>query len=283
MNIDALLNWKPDPIVENYDERRTILYALGIGMRPEGAGLRYVFEQDLLAFPTMAVVLGHGEFFETIPEFEVQKEHVLHGEQYLEIHQPLTPRGRVAASVTVDAIKDRGAKKGAAVLWSRRLTDADSGEPIATARFVAILRGDGGFGRSHGLLPSAHVVPTRPADLTVSIDTRPEQAAIYRLSGDFNPLHIDPAFAARGGFDRPILHGLCSYAVAARAIVSSQCGDDPTRLSRFDVRFVSPVFPGETLSVDIWREGPDQAAFIARVAERDAIVLGNGLATWRAS
>ena len=169
------------------------------------------------------------------------------------------------------------------MLLSRRLHDAASGDLLATIGSTAFLRGDGGFGGRSDGAPKPHPMPTdRPADLTLDFATRPEQALIYRLSGDYNPLHVDPEVAVAGGFPAPILHGLCTYGIAGRAAVKGLCGGDPARLKRLDVRFSSPVYPGETLRVEIWREGAGQASLRVRVVERDLVVLQNGLVEYEA-
>jgi acyl dehydratase len=156
--------------------------------------------------------------------------------------------------------------------------DKKSGEPIATMTSAAMLRGDGGFGGKPGPQPAPHALPQTPPTTHVDIKTHPNSALIYRLSGDRNPLHADPKAAAAGGFKTPILHGLCTYGVAGRALVKACCGGDPSRLKSIQVRFSSPVFPGETIRTEMWRDGA-QVSFRARVVERDVVVLNNGLAT----
>ena len=153
---------------------------------------------------------------------------------------------------------------------------------IATVRQCSFLRGDGGFGGRSDGAPAPHPMPDRPTDDVIRMRTRPEQALIYRLSGDYNPLHIDPKVAEQGGFERPILHGLATYGVAGRAVLKALCGDQPERLRRFDVRFSSPVYPGESLDIAIWREGTGRAALRARAVERDVVVLQNGYVEYEA-
>jgi acyl dehydratase len=280
MHVDVVRNWAPGPIIEQYDARRTILYALGLGVRPEGRDLDYVYEKRLRAIPTMAIVIADEGFWLQDPRTGVDWTKILHGAQALEIHRPLPPTGRLIGEMKVDALIDRGEGTGATIVYSRRLSDADSGEPVATIRFTVMARGDGGFGQSFGTVEPYHPMPDREPDQSVAIETRPELAAIYRLSGDLNPLHIDPDLARCAGFERPILHGLCSYGVACRAIIDALLGGDPDRLRRFDARFSAPVFAGDTLVTEIWHEGDGQAAFRVRAAERDLIVLSNGLVCW---
>jgi acyl dehydratase len=159
----------------------------------------------------------------------------------------------------------------------RQLLDKATGEPIATMTSTAMLRGDGGFGGKSGPQPIPHKVPDTQPTQHVDIKVAPNAALIYRLSGDRNPLHADPAAAAKGGFAKPILHGLCSYGVAGRAIIKACCGGDPARLRGLQVRFSSPVYPGETVRTEMWPEG-ERVSFRARVVERDVVVLNNGLA-----
>ena len=280
MNVDVVGNWTAGPIVEAYEAPRAILYALGLGIRPEGDELRYVFERELRAFPTLAVMLANEGFWLQDSRTGVNWAQIVHGGQTLELHRPLAPTGKVVGQMQVDALIDRGTDKGAAIHYTRVLRDAETDELIATVGMTVILRGDGGFCRSFGVLPQPPTMPDRPADASVALETRPELAAIYRLSGDFNPLHIDPAFASSVGFERPILHGLCTYGVAARAGIAAMCDGDPDRLRRFDARFSAPVYPGETLATEIWREQDGQAAFRTRAVERDVVVLNNGLARW---
>jgi acyl dehydratase len=172
----------------------------------------------------------------------------------------------------IEEIYDKGADKGAVLLWSREISDAATGEPIATVRGSSFLRADGGFGGTATGAPAPHPIPDRAPDRVVTLRTRPEQALIYRLSGDYNPLHADPEVAQAAGFERPILHGLCSYAIACRAIVTGPCDGDASRLRALDVRFSAPVYPGETLAVEIW----DAGAFRVTVVERGVVAINNG-------
>lgn len=281
VNVDVVRNWTAGPIVERYDASRTILYALGAGARPEGRDIHYVYEKDLRAIPTLAAVLASEGFWLQDPRTGVDWAQIVHGAQSLEMHRPLPPTGELIGTMKVDALVDRGADKGAVIHYTRRLTDAATGDLVATAGLTVMLRGDGGFGESTGELPAPHAMPEGEPDLSFTIDTRIEQAAIYRLSGDLNPLHIDPDFARRVGLEKPILHGLCSYAIAARAAIDALCDGEPERLVRFDARFSAPVYSGDTLVTDFWREGDGQAAFRVRVPERGMVVLNNGLVRWR--
>lgn len=271
---DYLLALPPRVTMHSFTERDTILYALGVGAGVDE--LPYVYEAGLKALPTMAVVLGYPGFWQKEPQYGIDWRRVLHGEQSIRLHAPLPVSGTVRSELTIDRIVDKGAEKGSVLITNRRIQDDATGQLLATVTQVSMLRGDGGFGGSSEGAPVPHVVPDRAPDQTVVLSTRPEQALIYRLSGDYNPLHLDPAVASEAGFPGPILHGLCTFGLAGRAVVGRLCDDAPERLKRFDVRFSSPVFPGETIEVDLWREGEGRAALRARSRERGVVVLNNG-------
>jgi acyl dehydratase len=276
-----ILNWKFPEVEHSYSERDTMLYALGLGCGsdPNEAGdLKYVYERGLVALPTMAVVLAYpGNWLES-KDSTADYSKVLHGEQYLTMHRPIPAAGSVIGRGRVKELLDKGREKGAVLYVERQILDKADGQPIATMTSAAMLRGDGGFGGKPGPQPAPHALPDGPARLSLDLKVAANAALIYRLSGDRNPLHADPVAAARGGFKMPILHGLCTYGIAGRAIVKSCCGDDPSRLRGLQVRFSSPVFPGETIRTEMWPEG-SRVAFRARVVERDVVVLNNGLAT----
>lgn len=270
------------PVVEQaYGQRDTLLYALGVGVAAVDPlpteDLKYVYEAGLQALPTQAVVLGQGRFWMADPEHGIDWQRVLQGEQFLTIHRPLPPQGRVRSQEFVEEIYDKGAGKGAVMVVRRELRAADSGELLATVGYAAFLRGNGGFGGQAEGAPRPKSIPERSPDQILDLPTRPEQAVIYRLSGDDNPLHIDPQAARAAGFERPILHGLCVYGLAGRAALKLLCGNDPARLRRFDVRFSSPTYPGETIRIELWGEGRGRAALRARALERDVVVLNNGV------
>jgi acyl dehydratase len=283
MPLDAqkIQNWKFPEIEHTYTEKDTILYALGVGCaadpNAEPDDLKYVYEKGLLALPTMAVVLAYpGNWLES-RESTADYSKVLHGEQYLTLHRPIPPSGTVVGTTRVTDLLDKGKDKGAVLYAERRITDKASGALIATMVSAAMLRGDGGFGGKPGPQPAPHKLPDGAPQRHVDIKTAPNSALIYRLSGDRNPLHADPKAAAAGGFKTPILHGLCTYGVAGRAILKACCGNDPSRLKSLQVRFSSPVVPGETIRTELWQDGAT-VSFRARVLERDVVVLNNGLA-----
>jgi acyl dehydratase len=200
---------------------------------------------------------------------------VVHGEQKLEMHKPLPSEGSIKAAVRVLGAYDKGKDKGAVICSETVISDAVSGDKLATLVSSTFASGDGGFGGPSEGAPEPHPTPTRPHDAELAIATRPDQALIYRLSGDRNPLHSDPNVARMAGFPRPILHGLCSYGVTCRAVLQTYADYDPSRIKNFDVRFSSPVFPGETIVTRMWKDG-NVVSFEASVAERNVTVIKNG-------
>jgi len=270
---ERLVSRPPIETRQILEPAKVILYALGVG----ASELPFVYEDGLAALPTMATTLAYPGFVWRDYDLGVDWRRVLHGETSIILHAPLPVRGEVIGRTTFGPIFDKGADKGAVAYQTREIHTAD-GSHLATVRNGSFLRGEGGFGGDSAGQPKPHPVPERAPDIQVSLTTAPNQALIYRLSGDLNPLHIDPEVARGAGFPRPILHGLASFGVAGRAVLAALCGDAPERLKRLDVRFASPVFPGETIRTDIWREGGGSAAFRAAVEERDQIILNNGYA-----
>lgn len=277
LDYDRLMAMPPMEVRQTYTTRDTILYALGVGAGADPQDLPYVYEDDLEALPTMAVVLAYPGYWQKDPKYGLDWRKNLHGEQSIIVHKALPVEGSVVGLLRIEAIYDKGPDKGALMYSSREIHDAATGDHLATVRQASFLRGDGGFGGNSEGAPIPHAIPSGPADDSITLATRPEQALIYRLSGDYNPLHADPAVAASAGFDRPILHGLCTYGVAGRALLRS-LGGSSSRLKRLDARFSKPVFPGDTLRTDVWRQGDGRAAFQVTVAERDQVVLTNGYA-----
>jgi acyl dehydratase len=281
LDAEKLLTWKFPEIEHTYTKKDTILYALGLGCGsdPEAPDdLRFVYEKGLLALPTMAVVLANPGNWLASKESTIDYTKVLHGEQSLTLHRPLPPAGTLVGRTRIVDLLDKGKDKGAVLYSERTILDKASGAPIATMGSTTMARGDGGWGGKSGPQPAPHVLPERAPETTVDIKTYPNSALIYRLSGDWNPLHADPKAAAAGGFKTPILHGLCTFGAAGRALIKGACGGDPARLKSMQVRFSSPVYPGETVRTEMW-PGAGRVSFRARVVERDVVVLNNGLAT----
>ncbi len=254
------------------------LYNLSIGLGQDPMDLRqlpFTYEPGLTAMPSMAVVLGYPGFWIKAPDTGVDWVRVVHGEQSLTLHRPLPVSGEVIGTSRVTGLVDRGPGKGALIYSERVIRDATTGEKLATVAMTTFARGDGGFGGPAGPVKAPHPEAEGTPDLTLDLPTRPEQAAYYRLNGDFNPLHIDPEVASKAGFPRPILHGLCTFGVVCHALMKGLCDYDTARFGTMDLRFSSPVYPGETIRTEIWHR-PGGAAFRARVVERDVVVVSNG-------
>jgi acyl dehydratase len=267
-------------VTQTYTEKDAILYALGLGLGHDpldADALPFLYEKSFKVLPTFAVVLGWPGFWARDLDTGIDWVKLVAGEQGLTIHRPLKPRGTVVGKTRVTEIIDKGAGKGALVYSERVVTDQATGERIATATQTTFCRGDGGFGGPPREAPGVHALPERAPDHVCDLATRPETALIYRLNGDPNPLHVDPAVAKAAGFPRPILHGLATFGVAGHAILKTVCGYDPARLTAIAGRFSAPVFPGETIRTEMWRDG-SVVSFRARVVERDVIALNNGRA-----
>jgi acyl dehydratase len=279
IDYDRLKNRKFDDIRHDYAARDTILYALGLGFGQDPLDdnqLRFVYEDGLQALPTMAVVLAYPGFWIREQDTGVDWVKVLHGEQAIRIHKPLPIQGRLVGRMRIDEIVDKGPGKGA-LIYSRRDVYDEAGELLCTLEQTTFARGDGGFGGPSGPTREPHPLPERAPDLVCDLPTRPEAALIYRLSGDFNPLHADPKVAQKAGYKAPILHGLCTLGVAGHALLKSVCDYRPERLKAMQLRFSAPVYPGETIRTEMWRDG-GVASFRSRVVERDVVVLNNGRA-----
>lgn len=275
----ALLARRFDEVVNSYTRRDAMLYALGLGLGAnplDPAELRFTYEKGLETFPTMAVVLGHPGPWMTDPATGIDFGKVLHAEQHLEIHRPLPVECTTVSTNRVYEVIDKGAATGAILCLERKVHDQASGELLSTQRSLALARANGGQGGTgSGSRPAP--LPERPADFSIDIPIACNAALLYRLSGDYNPLHADPALAAKAGFQAPILHGLASYGIAARAVIAACCPQEPQRLRRLGVRFSSVVYPGETLRTEIWRDGAE-VAFRSLVVGRELVALNNGQA-----
>lgn len=269
---EALLARKV-PIDNSWSERDTMLYALGVGADE----LPFVYERQLVALPTMATVVGYPGFdFWAAPELGIDTRRVVHGETEVLLHHPLPVAGRFSSINRVERIWDKGKGKGALVRQVRQIHDGQ-GMHIATVTNSSMLRGNGGFGGVSEGQPGPYIVPDdREPDEVVTLTTASNQALLYRLSGDYNPLHIDLIAAGEAGFERPILHGLCTFGVAGRAVLAALCENDPAQVKKIGVRFSSPVYPGETISVEIWKGTNGMASFRAVAKERAVTVLNNG-------
>lgn len=265
---------------DDYDPRDAIIYALGTGagLAPEINEIGFLYERQLQVLPTMALVLGTPGFWPMDPVSGLDWVNILHGEQRLTLFRPLDPAATLAGETRVTDIADKGAGKSALVRAVKALKTL-SGALVAEATETWVARGAGGFGGDRDLpgepLPA---VPDRDPDYSIILPTSPAQAALYRLSGDRNPLHIDPLVAQRAGFDRPILHGLATLGLTGRALIHAVCGGDAARLSSIAARFTAPAYPGEAITTEIWQAG-SALHFRASVAERAVIVIDHGIAT----
>ncbi len=276
INYDEIMQGAASDIPYSYGDRETMLYNLGLGMSHDQLNaeeLHYTFENDLKTIPTMAALFGGGN---VMRNSNINYTLVVHGEQRIKLHQPLPFEADLLIESRVLEVLDKGADKGAVIYTETKTRLKDSGDLLSTAVSTIFARGDGGFGGSNGPAPvETHAIPDRDPDETVELSTRDDQALIYRLSGDRNPLHADPGFADAAGFPKPILHGLCTYGVACRAVLQSVCKYDHTKIGSFDARFSSPVFPGETIITDIWVDGKI-VSYRCRLKERDVMVINNG-------
>ena len=280
LSYEKLLNWPFKDFVHRYTWKDSIVYALGLGFGSNPTDeneLRYVYEKGLVAFPTMPVVLGHPGPWMADPETGIDMVKVLHGEQHLTIHQPLPAEGNITGRNKVIEVVDKGADKGALISIERQLFDEATGDLYSTQTAVIFARANGGFAGPVTSSPKPHQLPDRPPDNTIDITTTAQMALLYRLSGDYNPLHADPRVAEKAGFKAPILHGLASFGVAARAVIKAFNIQGQSPLKSFGLRFSAPVYPGETISTDVWRDG-QEVSFRSRVAARDVVVLNNGRA-----
>ncbi len=259
-----------------WGERETMLYALGIGLGADPMNeteLPFVYEANLKAVPSLATVVAWGSG----PGFgssTIDPVLIVHGEQSIELHRPMPVGAEVTTASRVVAVYDKG-PKGAVIMTETVLSEAQSGEKIVTLGASIFARGDGGFGGPSEGQPEPHPIPARAPDLSLDFDTRPDQALLYRLSGDRNPLHSDPGFARMAGFPRPILHGLCTYGITCRAVLQGFAAYQPERIRSHAARFSAPVFPGETITVDMWKDG-EVVSFEARVKGREVTVIRNG-------
>ena len=276
---DKLLSLKFPVLEHEYTSKDSILYALGIGLGldpDKTAELPFVYEGNQKALPTQACVLAHPGFWLRDLDTGVDWKKALHGEHELVINKPLAPSGTVVGhSRIVDAI-DKGPGRGALLLYQRNLVDKATGDLIATINQKTFCRADGGFGGpERPALPPTHELPGRKADCVCDLTTSTQAALIYRLSGDLNPLHADPAVAQAGGFQRPILHGLATFGVVGHAVLKTVCDYRVEAIKKIAVRFTAPVYPGETFRTEIWRDG-DIVSFQVRSIERDVVAVSNG-------
>jgi|SRR5680860_907650 len=278
MPIDAekLLKF-PIPVVrQTLTRQQTAFYALsvGIGQDPlDKEQLAFVdYSGALKVMPSMALVLGQPGFWLGDPESGVDPTCVLHGEEQLTIHSPLPIEGDIIGSSKIVGLVDKGPGRGALLYTQKDVSDERSGRLLATTLRTTFIRKGGGFGGASGPVKESPAPPTGEPEFTVDLKTRPEQALYYRMNGDANPLHAAPAVAKAAGFERPILHGLCTSGVICHALIQSLVNYDAQRVNSLSMRFSAPTYPGETIRTEVWNDG----SFQARVIERDVVVVSNG-------
>ena len=270
------------PSTSSYEQDDVILYHLGVGAgvpTTDPNELEYTYEKNLKVLPSFGVVpvfSSMGASLFNVEGLKFNPAMLLHGEQDIEIHRPLPTAAQLESQVRFAGIYDKGK---AALVVLEVATKEVGAAPLFTNRFSLFLRGEGGFGGDAG--PKAgNEAPARAPDLTVESKTLPQQALLYRLSGDKNPLHADPDFAKMGGFDTPILHGLCSFGIVCKAAVDHALAGDVTKVARYQARFAGVFFPGETMVTTIWREGK-QLLLASKSKERGTAVLSNAAITLR--
>ena len=279
MNLDKLISRTFPPMEQAYSAKDTILYALGVGVGADPLDpkeLPFVYEKFLRIIPSQASVIAFPGAWMTEPSLGIDYVKVLHGEQGIVFERPLEPTATVRGEYEVLGVDDKGPGKGAVISFEKRIVDAKTGAIICRVRSTYFLRGNGGCGswKQPANVPSA--LPERAPDQVIDLPTMPRQALIYRLNGDLNPVHIDPEVAAKAGFAKPILHGLCTFGIACFGLVQHLCAGDPARLAEIFVRFSRPVYPGDTIRLELFEE-QDSWRFRARTKERDEVVLDRGL------
>ncbi len=280
IDYEKLINWKIPEVGQQFTRRDTMLYALGVGLGADPCDanqLKFVYEQDLQALPTMAIILGYPGPWHAHPDTGITRSHVVHGEQSFAIHRPLPVEGEIVGLTKVTGVVDKGKDKGALVMTECTVRDPASGATLCTLTSTTFCRADGGFGGPDGPARTPHPIPATPPDTVCDLPTLPQAALIYRLSGDYNPLHAEPAAARKAGYPRPILHGRCTFSIAGHAILKTCCGYDAARFRSMEGRFSSPVYPGETIRTEIWRNG-NIVSFRSTVPARGVTVLNNGRA-----
>ena len=281
-DVEAALAGESEEVPGSYTDRDSLLYAVAIGMGKDPLDVKeldYVCETvGNRVVPTAASVLTRASRSGANPVRDLTSKMnfvmLLHGEQRLAVHQPLPPAANTLIGNKVTGVYDKGEGKGALVT-SETLVKLEDGSPLYTVGSTMFYRGDGGFGGSADGAPVPHAIPEREPDEVCELTQRQDQAMVYALCGDRNPLHRDPGIAKKAGFDVPILHGLCSYGIACHAVLKTMFGYDQTRMKSFDVRFSAPVFPGETHLVEMWQDD-DVVSFQTRIKERDIISINNG-------
>jgi acyl dehydratase len=266
-----------EPVPFSWDAKDVMLYAVGVGAKPEGE-LEFVYEgKGPKVLPTYGVIPGMFSMGGLVSNVDINLAMLLHGEQSLTLHREIPPEADVRITGRVSEVWDKGK---AAVIGSEGIVEDDNG-PLLTAKATLFIRGAGGFGGERGPSTSGvNVAPDRKPDHVVEDVTRPEQGAIYRLAGDRNPIHIDPDFAKMAGFERPFVHGLCTYGFVGRAILKALCGGDPARFTSLEARFADQVYFGDAIITKIWKTKEGEAIVQAET-QNGNVVLSQARATYQ--
>jgi acyl dehydratase len=280
MSFDAkkLLNREFPIVRQSYTDKDCMLYALGVGMGIDPLDeecLRFVYEEDLKVLPSQAVMMAHPGFWVNEDDTGLDWLQVLHAGQEIIMHRPIPTSGTVEATTRVTEVADKGERIGALVVTERVVRDVETGEELCTLITTILARGDGGFGGDRKPTPKTDMIPNTAPDEVCDLPTLPQQALLYRLSGDFNPLHASPTVARNAGFKAPILHGLCTLGVLTHALLKTCCDYQPEKFKRMRLRFSAPVYPGDTIRTEIWRNGKE-VAFRCKSLEQDKMVINNG-------
>jgi acyl dehydratase len=279
INYTKLKSRRFEDVHHRYGATDSMLYALGIGMGSDPQDLnqlRFVYEQELLAVPTMAVVLGCPDFWMHAPDAGLDWKNILHVEQELALHRTLQPVGKVVGKTAIESIVDKRSQ-GALITTRRDIFDATTTELIASTRATILCRSDGHFGGGDPAVSPDRHVPKGPPDVTCVLPSFGQSALIYRLSGDHNPLHADIRVAQSVGFERPILHGLCTFGMVGHAVLRALCDYEVSRLKKLKLRFSSPFYPGEHLKTSFWKLGSGSAAVQCQSEERGVTVIQHGV------
>lgn len=281
LDYDRMLAAPPVRTEQTYVARDTIIYALAVGLAMDPIDERqlpFVWEQKLQTLPTWASTLAWKRFSEL--DLGLTYTKLVHAEQRMILHRAVPGEGAVYSELRVKDVVDRGADKGAIVYFERILREQGNEDPISTQILTILARADGGFGGPDRSRLANHTLPERAPDMVVDLDCSPRSALIYRLTGDLNPLHIDPEAARKVGFERPILHGLATYGYVGHAVLKTVLDYDASRLLELDGRFSAPVLPGDRLEADVWVDG-DEVSIRLRAPDRDVVVFNNGRALIR--
>ncbi len=285
IDVDAALGFEMEEARSTYDERDLALYALGVGAGKnptDASDLHLVYERNgegFYALPTYGVIPALNAIFKMVsegksaPGLNYGLDRILHGEQYTEVLRPLPPSAELVHKARISEILDKG--KNAVVVTHLDTYDAKSGELLVKNDVSMVVRGAGGWGGERGPSSDVNVPPSRPPDAVATEKTTESQALLYRLSGDWNPLHVDPEFATMFGFNKPILHGLCTFGFVGRAVINAFSKGDPRFFKSIKVRFAETVYPGETLKIEMWKESDLRIIVRATVVEREKVCISN--------